>query len=207
MAEGGQETIVAFLLEKGADLKSEDADGRTPLSRAVEFEQVAMVSFLLEKGAAPDTQDKHGQTALSRAAKAGYVEITRLMLSKTGMGEESRTIKVKEYHNRFMCSWINFKDSDDQTPLSWAAGNGHEAIVKPLLATGRVDVNSMDGRGQTPLSWAAENGHEGIVEQLLNLSKINVNLNTYGRTPLSRAIANRHDSIVKLLMEHGAEGG
>jgi ankyrin repeat protein len=38
-----------------------------------------------------------------------------------------------------------------QTPLLWAAGKGHEAIVKLLLDTGKVDPNSKGKYGQTPL--------------------------------------------------------
>jgi ankyrin repeat protein len=54
-------------------------------------------------------------------------------------------------------------------PLSWAAQRGHEAVVKLLLATGEVDVESKDNDGRTPLSWAAQRGHEAVVK-LLQLS-------------------------------------
>ncbi len=54
-----------------------------------------------------------------------------------------------------------------QTPLSWAAENGHEAVVQQLLAKG-ADIETKDTwYGRTPLSWAAENGHEAVVQQLL----------------------------------------
>ena len=58
-----------------------------------------------------------------------------------------------------------------QTPLSWAAENGHEAVVKLLLARDGVDPESKDNSGRTPLSWAAEKGHEAVVKLLhLDLS-------------------------------------
>ncbi|KAH0551075.1 hypothetical protein GP486_007577, partial [Trichoglossum hirsutum] len=57
----------------------------------------------------------------------------------------------------------NAIDDDGRTLLWWATGNGYEAIVKLLLDSDKVDVNSKDGgHGQTPLSWAAMNGREAI---------------------------------------------
>jgi ankyrin repeat protein len=37
------------------------------------------------------------------------------------------------------------KDRAGRTPLSFTAENGNEAMVKLLLATGRVYLDSMDG--------------------------------------------------------------
>ena len=40
-------------------------------------------------------------------------------------------------------------------------------VVKLLLETGKLDVDSKDSRGWTPLLWAAENGHEAVMKLLL----------------------------------------
>jgi ankyrin repeat protein len=65
---------------------------------------------------------------------------------------------------------VNSKDEDGRTPLSWAAKEGHEAVVKLLLAISTIEVNSKDKNGQTPLSYAVEERHKAVVKLLLEAS-------------------------------------
>jgi ankyrin repeat protein len=98
----------------------------------------------------------------------------------------------------------NATDEDGRTPLSWAAENGNEAVVKVLLETGQVDADSKDNDGRTPLSWAAQNGNEAVVKVLLETGKVDADLKaSSGQTPLSRAAQNGNDAVVKMLLETG----
>lgn len=100
---------------------------------------------------------------------------------------------------------VDSKDSRyGRTPLSWAAGNGHEGVVKLLLVIWKADVDSKGRYGRTPLSWAAEKGHEGVVKLLLATGKADVDSKgSYGQTPLSWAAENGHEGVVKLLLATG----
>ena len=57
-------------------------------------------------------------------------------------------------------------DQDGRTPISLAAGDGHERLVKLLLEQGHVNPDRPDNDHQTPVSWAARNGHDGVVKLL-----------------------------------------
>jgi hypothetical protein len=95
----------------------------------------------------------------------------------------------------------DIKDSYAQTPLSWAAENGQEAVVRLLLAKDGVDPDRKNGGGRTPLSGAAGNGHEAIVELLLAKDGVDPDSKDGGgRTPLSYAAKNGHEAVVKLLL-------
>jgi ankyrin repeat protein len=60
------------------------------------------------------------------------------------------------------------KGGNGETPLWWAAANGHDAVVKLLLNKEGVDPNSKDTfDGRTPLWRAAANGHEAVLKLLV----------------------------------------
>lgn len=115
---------------------------------------------------------------------------------------------------------INSKDQyTGRTPLSWAAWGGHTAVIRLLLETDKVDVDSGDIHGRTPLSWAAEGGHEAVVRLLLETGEVDVNSKAKnykfdndsdsedqinGGTPLSWVAARGHETVVKLLLETDA---
>ncbi|TEY74291.1 hypothetical protein BOTCAL_0074g00210 [Botryotinia calthae] len=87
------------------------------------------------------------------------------------------------------------KDSNNRTPLLYAAWYGYEALVKLLLATVGVDPNSKDSGGWTALSYAAWYGHEAVVKLLLAKSDVYPDSkDSGGWTPLSLAAGRGHEA-------------
>jgi ankyrin repeat protein len=128
--------------------------------------------------------DLQGYTALHHTASRGHIKICQLLLSAQG-------IKV------------NAPSNSQQTALSQAARNGHNAVVKLLLGIG-AEFDSQDVDSRTPLLWAARNGHEAVVKLLIEKGANLEAKDEWGRTPLSWAARNGHEAVVKLLLDKGA---
>ena len=193
------------------DVNQSDGAGVTPLIWAARYGHEEVVRLLLrKKHIEPDQQDmNYGRTALSWAAENGHEGVVRLFLGPRfanpgnigrWWGKAPRVVGLL-----FGRRYVN-PDSPGiygRTPLSFAAGDGHEGVVKLLL--GRKDVNPDipdTEYGRTPLSWAAGNGHNGVVKLLLERKDVNPHdSGRVGRTPLSWAAGNGHEGIVKLLLE------
>ena len=99
------------------------------------------------------------------------------------------------------CYDLGGGDFSGCTPLTWAAHNGHEEVVKILLGWEEVNPDKPDNSGMTPLSYAAWFGHEGVVKILLEREEVNPDKSdNNGKTPLSYAASSGHEGVVKILL-------
>ena len=192
------------------DVNQRDGMGITPLIWAAIHGHEEVVRLLLRnKNIQLDQRDTNsGRTALSWAAGYGHEGVVRLFLGLQFANPRSIGHlwgKVPQVASLlFGRRYVNPNSSSisGQTPLSWAAGNGHEGTVKLLLGQEDVNPNSSIKSGRTLLSWAAEGSHEGIVKLLLERKDLNPNISDTcdGQTPLSWAAGNGHEGVVKLLL-------
>ena len=143
------------------DVNEVDGAGMTPLIWAARHGHEEVVRLLLRiKKIQPDQPDSNSRrTALSWAAGSGHEGVVRLFLGPRFVNPESigrqwgKAVRIVGV--LFGGRYVNPDSAGiyGRTPLSWAAENGHEGIVKLLL--GRKDVNPDTPEiiyGRTPLS-------------------------------------------------------
>ncbi|RDH30904.1 ankyrin [Aspergillus welwitschiae] len=167
-----------------------------------------------------DVTEKIPIFSLSPEAKHGSLLVTsrNLEAAMSIVGSAENIVHVQQMDEGPKSLLGNGKDllanldlnspKDGRTPLSWAAEAGIVPVVKLLLATGKVDVDTRDSHyGRTPLSWAAGAGHAEIVQLLLETNKVDINSVDYqNRPPLTWALFNsleRMKPVVKLLLATG----
>ncbi|KAK4075807.1 hypothetical protein Trihar35433_2367 [Trichoderma harzianum] len=181
--KGGFNVVTEILMSVGVDINTmQQKSYRTPLSWAAGNGHESVVRLLLRKDTAIDYQGQSDRLPLSKAA-----------------GNDKKVLFSKQ------TAFINVNSGDilGQTPITWAAGNGHESIVRLLLKKG-ARVNPSFYAGRTPLSWAVENGHASTVRLLLENEAAIDSPDYTGRTPLSWAAGNGQESTIRLLLEKGA---
>lgn len=136
------------------DSDSKDSYGQTPLAWAAEKGNYVVVKLLLDSGKVDvNSKDSSCQTPLLRAAANGHDRVVKLLLYffradvSSKDPDSSRTllwlaaINFYDIGAKLLRNTVNLKDSRGKTPLSWAANNGHDAVVKLKLDSGEVEAN------------------------------------------------------------------
>jgi ankyrin repeat protein len=146
-SQSGNEPVIRYLLQRGADVNAARPDGITVLMLAARADRPAVVRELLARKAPIDARDNNGGTALLYAARAGSLAAARVLLEH-GAAVESA-------------------DQQGWTPLIHAAVNGHTDLAALLLSKG-VRVNVRDKAGRTALLLTAGYGdHPATLRALL----------------------------------------
>jgi len=141
----GKISTARFLIEKGADVNSLNANKSTPLHLASGMGHDKIAEILIDRGANINAVNKDGSTPIHYAAEKGMIKVVRLLLSRGADFDK--------------------KDGERNTPLHKAVGSGYTDIIMLLIERGS-DVNIKNKKGETPLSRAKKLEFEDIVEIL-----------------------------------------
>lgn len=79
-SEKGHREVVHLLVDKGADIESNDCKNQTPLSRASEKGCEDAMQYLLDKGAEIESKEKDNRIPISFAAENAHHEAVQLLV-------------------------------------------------------------------------------------------------------------------------------
>jgi len=177
--------IMKLLIEKGAEVNIEDADGMTPLYWAAINNNAHITKFLIEdKGAEVDYEGINSTTALIEASKHGYIDIVKLLIANGAN--------------------INIKASVSKTPLHYAVNIGYMDIAEFLIKEGAV-VDVEDGDGMTPLHYAVEESNRDMIKFLIDKGADINSKNRNGEVALKYPYDKDDKEMVEFMLENGAD--
>ncbi|KAL8796467.1 MAG: hypothetical protein Q9195_001141 [Heterodermia aff. obscurata] len=210
---GRQESLVKFLLDRGADATARSDSFRTALQEAVRYTRLSnvrpnptVIQLLLDHGAHVNAHDTSGWTPLHEAAFYDKHELA-LMLLRNGAQADGKATASDPANS----SNPKLADGlDSRTPLLLTASRWSIPTIRSLLNWG-ADVNArtadFDGAsGETLLHLAASNNQPTVVAILLN-AKADINIKDYvsENTALHKAAFKGHLDVIRTLLEKGAD--
>lgn len=224
-AAGGDPSVVALLLEAGADPHARDGGEATPLHRAAASGSSGNVALLLAAGAALEARDSRQETPLLRALDRWlYDSLTVATLLDAGADVKARTDNGETPLSRAASAWVrdpgivrrllergadpNAPGMGGQRPLHAAAGEPDLLPVIMALLEGGAEVNLRDDGGNTPLhvavsAWLRDD--TGVANALLQAGAEVDARNHEGMTPLHMALAIGNPAQASGLLQAGAD--
>lgn len=189
--ERGLASVVAKMLEFGADVNAQDADGATPMQHAVAQGNLALVKTLFAEGADLNRDAGGKGTALYLACETPGI---------ADGGARAAIVAFMLRHGadpEIACGPLR------QTPLAAAvlANNGEKAVAEILKHP--VSAETRDGQGATPLFHALQK--PAVLKLLLDAgANPDARHMEDARTPLMQAAQDGNAEAVKALLKAGA---
>jgi len=182
-------TAIENFLALGVDPNEPEADGTTPLMRAVHGQMPNTAQLLIDAGADVKKANSYGVTALYIAARAADSIATRMLLAA---GADANAALP----------------TSGETVLMTAAKAGSPEVVGALLTGGSEGVSLAQlGEARAAARVAEGAGYSAPPNPAIaaNYADVDARERWYGRTALMIAAAEGHLDAVRLLVEAGSD--
>ena len=206
--------IIRTLTTNGADINARNKEGVTPLTIAIQSEDLQTIKYLTANGASIHTQDTHGKSPLSMAFEMSN-DVFEATLNESNChtqdSEGNTPLHIALINNAPMSKIqhiigltqdVNIRNKNGDSPLYLAASRNMEQVGKLLLEKG-ADIFSTNKDNNSPLRLALK--ESGSVQNWLITSRTIVSTDGSGNTVLHYAADWEYANAIKTLLEKGAD--
>ncbi|MGM7637195.1 ankyrin repeat domain-containing protein [Bacillus sp. Hm123] len=188
--ERKETAMINKLIEEGANINTQDSEGRTATMIATYNNDVETAKLLIDAGADVNIQDNMGNNPFLYAGAEGYIDILKLTIEA---GADPAIT------NRY-----------GGTALIPASEHGYVNVVKELLTNTDTDVNHINNLGWTALLEAIilNDGDEKQQQTVQLLIDYGADVNIPDKdhvTPLQHAREKGFKEIEQILLKTGAK--
>ncbi len=177
--------LLAYLVEKGADVNALDNNQTAPLHSLAVRNGVKEAELLINKGADVNILTYDNQTPLHFAASYNQIDIAALLV------EKGAKLELRD-------NWV-------RTPLVYCARERGGPEMTKLFIQAGADVNASNEFGETALSLAAWRGKEEVVNILLDAGAEVPVTGTHARSHLMFAASRGLENLFNRLDAGGAD--